>query len=348
MRRASRARGARSLNRCAFAWLAFAGVLLSLPARAQSCSTAGGYSRCFDANALRLAPGASRWLSLPGAAALPAFNVGFAYAVEARFGVLSADVPGSAADGRTLKLVEAAVEQTLLLTLGLGRGFEGSLTVPFISYQRGAGPEALDSQNGSALPHNAERDPSIGLAHAIVLAGNVGLKPRVELSLPLGSRDAYASSGGVGIYPSLPLVWSPGRFALAVELGLRLRPSAEIASVRMGSQALFALGASYVAVRRYLLLGLEAYLLPSLLDNTSQRAAALGIETRVLQSEWLASARSLLDADESFSLTLAAGTSLPLSWEHSGSTSRHFVAPASPAARLMLELRYAPLARNDD
>ena len=342
MRRASRAKGARSLSRYAAAWLTCAGVFSSLPARAQSCTSAGGYSRCFDANALRLAPGASRWLSLPGAAALRAGTVGFAYAVEARFGVLSADVPGSRADGRTLELVEAAVEQNLLLTLGLGRGFEASLAVPFILYQRGAGPDALDSQNGSSLPQNAERDPSIGLAHAVALSANLGLKPRVELSLPLGSRDAYASSGGVGLYPSLPIVWSPGRFALAVELGLRLRPSAEIASVRLGSQALFAVGASYAAVRRYLLLGIEAYVLPSLIDNSSQRAAALGIETSVLQSEWIASVRSLLDADESFSLTLAAGASLPLSHERSVTTSRNFVAPGSPAARALLELRFAP------
>jgi hypothetical protein len=230
-----------------------------------------------------------------------------------------------------------------LLAAGLGRKLELGLSLGLILRQRGAGSAGLSAQNGPGLTPSAERDPRLSLAYALALGGQVWLKPRLALAVPLGDTTAYASSGAFTVAPALPLGWVHDRFAAAGELGLRLRPAVELGSVRWGSQAELGLGVSVdVLPNRWLAFAAEGFALASLIGSDTARASALGIESDVLVAEWLLSARSFPETGAPWSLALGAGGGVAASTQTTRGDVEHFIAPTSPGLRLLAEVRYAP------
>lgn len=316
---------------------------VAMPGHATECQPESGTSPCVDANSLWLASGSARFVSLPAAVALPRGRVGLTLAVQALFSPLRASVPSPDPNGREVKLVERVLEEELLLAFGLGRDLELGLALPVILHQTGAGSAGLTSQSAGPLDASAERDPHASLAYARELTTSLGIKPRLELTLPFGNRAAYASAGSVVLAPALPLEWQPGAFTLGFELAARLRPSVELGTLRWGSQGSVTLGLSLELLPHELLaLSGELFLLPSLGEASSQRARAQAIETRLLPAEWLCSIRSRPAREEPWTVTLAAGAGLALSRSSSATGEDRFLAPTSPGLRLLAALRYAP------
>lgn len=312
-------------------------------ARAAECRPDTGVTPCIDSNSLWLPAGAARFLTLPEPVALAPGKVGLAVAAQLMARVLTVDVPSPAANGREVRFVDRVVEQELLLAAGLGRHLELGLAISVILRQSGTGNGGLTSQRGEPLEPTATRDPRVSLGYAAALTDSLALKPRLELALPVGSRAAYASAGSVTFAPAIPVEWGFGPVITGAELGLRLRRSVELGSVRWGSQAVGTFGLSLELLPRDLVrLGAELTFLPSLVNGSSARAESFALETRLLPAEWLLSLRSRPKADEPWTLAVAAGAGLALSSQSSPSGSERFVAPTSPGLRLLAELRYAP------
>jgi hypothetical protein len=312
-------------------------------ARGEECRPANGTTPCIDANSLWLATGAAHLLTLPEPTALPRGKVGLTLAAQLLKRVLTVDLPSPAPEGREVRLVEQVLEHDLLLAAGLGNRFELGLALAVILRQSGTGSEGLTSQRGDSLDKAATRDPRLSLGYAAALTPSLGVKPRLELSLPLGNRSAYASTGSVVLAPAFPAQWRFGPATASAELALRLRRSVELGSIRWGSQAVTTLGLSLEVLPHELaVLGAELLLFPSLVDASSARAKTLALETRLLPAEWLLSVRSRPHADEPWTAALAAGAGLALSSDSSPAGERRFVAPTSPGLRVLAEVRYTP------
>jgi hypothetical protein len=317
-------------------------VLGSAVARAD-CQPPSGLSPCLDANSLWLATGRTRWFGLGAEPALAPGRVAVGAAVQLLESPLSFVVPSPDIGGREVLAIDEVVAEDTLLAVGLGHHFELGVALGMILYQRGAGGAGLDSQRGAPLPRAAVRDPRLSLAYFQQLGSSLAVKPRLELSVPLGDSDAYASSGAFGVAPALPLSWSAGPVAVGAELALRLRPAIELGSLRWGSQAGLGLGVAVdVLPERWLALAAEGFWLRSLIDDDSARAQALGVSSNVAVAEWLASARSHPERGAPWSVALGIGGGLPLSTQIARGETEHFTAPGSPRLRLLAEIRYAP------
>lgn len=317
-------------------------MLASAVARAD-CQPENGLSPCLDANSLWLATGKTRWFGLNAEPALAPGRVAVGVAVQLLESPLRFVVPSPDVGGREVLALDEVVEQDTLLAVGLGKQLELGVALAVILYQRGAGSAGLDTQRGAPVPSAAVRDPRLSLAFFQELTSSLALKPRIELSVPLGDGNAYASSGALSVAPALPFTWSAGRVALAAELGLRLRPAVELGSLRWGSQGGFGLGAAVdVLPRRWLALAAEGFWLGSLIDDDTARAKSLGVSSNVAVAEWLVSARSYPEQGAPWSIALGAGGGLPVSSQTNAGDSEHFTAPTSPRLRLLAEIRYAP------
>lgn len=319
-----------------------AALVFGKSARAADCHPGNGVSPCFDANALWLAGGDARFFTLPSGRVLEAGRVAFAVAASATWRPLRLTVPNSSPGGRDVELVKRASGEETVLAVGLGRGLELGLALPIILRQRGAGSEGLTSQNGGPLEPSAERDPRVSLSGGLAF-GALRLKPRLTVTLPFGDVHGYASSGAFGFAPALPAAFRQGRFEHALELGLRLRQSVELGSLRLGSELSIAAGSSFELVsERRLLLCAELLLLPSLVDNQSERAKAFGVDSSLVTAEYVLSLRSQPSTDAAWTVALGAGSGLALSRQSSTGGAERFTAPGSPGLRVLVEVRYAP------
>lgn len=323
--------------------VAFTAILSSnAAARATDCHPASGVSPCFDANSLWLTTGDARFFSLPTGRVLEAGRVAFALTASATFRSLRLSVPASNADGRDVEFVKRAVGEETLLAIGLGNQLELGLALPVVLHQVGSGTQGITSQNGGELDSAGERDPRVTLSRGFRF-GALRLKPRFTLALPLGNRDAYASSGAFTFAPALPVAFRHGRFEHALELGFRLRPSIEIGSVRTGSEASIAVGSSFaILAAELLVLSAEAFVLPSLVDNQAARAKSFDATSTLLAAEYVFSLRSRPSANEPLTVALGVGSALALSRQSARGADERFVAPGGPGLRILAELRYTP------
>jgi hypothetical protein len=251
-------------------------------------------------------------------------------------------VPGPDLGGREAPLVQRALEQAMAVRMGLGGQWEVGATLATVLWQRGAGPSAITTQSGPALERSAVRDPRVSLARHIAVGSEVVLKPRLELTLPLGDSAAYASHGSSVVAPAVSAEWHRGRLGVALELGLRLRPAVEFGTTRSGSQLTSGAGVLVGIVVQRLWLTTELFALPSLIDTTSRRGRQVGSRVRLLPAEWLFSVHARPAANQPWTLLLAGGAGVSLSRDSGELASSRFVAPSTPAWRALFAVRYAP------
>lgn len=322
--------------------LTFSALAWPAAALAVDCSPPSGYSPCIDSDSLWLPAGAGRFTALESSDVPGAYQVGLSVTLEQTGPSLVLQVPSPDLGGRQTPLVQRGLEHAMALRLGLGAQWEVGATFATIVWQRGAGPSAITTQSGPALERSAPRDPRLSLARRAAVSRKLVLKPRLELTLPLGDSAAHASQGSAVVAPTLGAEWRHARLSLALELGLRFRPAVEFGTTRLGSQLTAGTGILVELFPERLWLTTELFALPSLVGTTSRRGRELGAQVRVLPAEGLFSVHTRPGANQPWTLLLAGGAGLRLSRESGELSSSWFVAPATPGWRALLAVRYAP------
>jgi hypothetical protein len=215
-----------------------------------------------------------------GALAAGKLALGTSFTFRLRPAVLTVPAPNQ--DGRDVNLISRALAWSLGARWGIGNRLELTALAAGLS-QRGAGIKGVTTQSAPAIDSPALQDPRIGFGYALrPPLPSLGLKLRFEAKLPLGNAEAFAGDSSFVASPSLAVSAKRGALFVALELGARLRRPTEFFGLRVGSQAVLAVGVGYELAGPRLAFALEQYILPSLIDSGRYR---------YFPSEWLLSTR---------------------------------------------------------
>lgn len=322
-----------------------AGTLLSFSVRSAGASHCEPhpYSTCVPSNQQWLAAAPSNFAVLPRAEVLEGARLSLALAGIYQYQPLELAAPSPDPDGRSVALVEHALDTQLLFAAGLGHGFEFTSALRLVAHQEGSGIGAARSRSKSSLPASAIRDPLFGIAYELIgrepPARRYALKLRSDFSLPLGDAQSFASEPGSVVAPALTFEWQAGRVSVAGDVGLRLRPTAALADVRYGNQLSLGTGVSVAAIESTLFLAAEVTALPGL---ESAPRAPDGAKSRWIPAEWALTLS--LHWSEVYSLLASAGGGLPFSSRSGGpewgdADDSSFVGLGAPQARALVMLR---------
>jgi hypothetical protein len=323
-------------------------VLSARGVQAADCGNAH-FSPCFDANALWLPAGRASFLSMPDTQAIAPAQLGFGAVAEFlhRPVVLSAASPD--ADGREIQVLESALDVSYFLAFGLVRNLEASVLASTRVHQSGAGAGSVASQSASALPHNAVRDPRVGLAYSLddaMAVPGFGLRLAVDATLPLGGRDPFANERSFVVMPNATLGYRQGALRLSAELGARLRQSVDFGGVKLGNQAFVAFGVAGTFVPGWLTLSAELFGLPSLSEDRGSAASPRVTSVRLFPAEWLAGIHCGFGQSGPWVLSVAGGGGIPLSSEtresSSGPATSDFLGVTTPDFRALVSVRFTP------
>jgi hypothetical protein len=260
-------------------------------------------SPCVDAEPMWQSPSAVRLtvVSDTGAQAARKLALGASFMLRLRPAVLTVPAPNQ--DGRDVNLISHAMTWSLGARVGIGNRLELTALAAGLS-QRGAGIKGVTSQSAPAIDSPALQDPRIGFGFALLpAASRLGAKLRFEAKLPLGNAAAFAGESSFVASPTFAFSSRLGGLFAGLEVGARLRRPSEFFGLRVGSQALIAIGAGYELAGPRLSFALELYALPSLIDSGSYR---------YLPAEWLVTTRYAPRFLGNFSVGIGGGGGLPL------------------------------------
>ena len=319
-------------------------------AQASECASEAGLSPCFDANTLWLPAGRASFLSMPDTRPTGPGQLGFGVASELLHQPLLLHVASPDRDGRDVHVLDYAVDVSYFLSFGLARNLETSLLASLRAYQFGAGVGGIDSQSAPPLSHNTVRDPRAGISYslddALALPG-FGLRLGVDLTLPLGDRNAFANERSFVVMPNATFGFRHGALRLSAELGARLRQPVDFAGFRLGNQGFVAFGVAVELLEPgWLTVSAEAFGLPPLADSLGSAKSPRVSEARLFPAEWLLGLHSCFGQRGPWTLSLAGGSGIPLSSEtrdsSAGPSTSHFVGMTTPDFRSLLLMRFAP------
>ncbi len=307
-------------------------------------------SACFDANELWLPAGPASFVSLPDTRGTGVGRVSFGVASEWLHHPVVLHVASPDRDGRDVNAVDSALDASFFLGFGLFKNLELSLAAPTRLYQTGTGSGGVSSQTAPPLEHNAVRNPRLGLAYSLddaLATPGLGLRLAIDASLPLANESELAGERSVVAMPSATLGVQAGAFKLSASVGARLRSAVDFANVRLGNQGFGALGLGFdVFDPGLLFVSVEAFALPSL--GTSQAVAANSAisSESLIPAEWLLSVHSCFVEHGTWTLSVAAGSGIPLSSEtrqtSTGEATARFLGLGAPDFRSLLALRFVP------
>lgn len=299
-----------------------AATCLGSPARADC---AAPNAPCVDAEPLWQSSSARRLLIVADAPTLPRGAVALGLSTGFRYRPAVLTVPSPNQTGRDINLVRSSLDAEIAARFGLWRRWELTASLPAGLDQRGAGIKGATAQQAPPIARAALHDGRIGFGVELPAPPRLLAKVRFEAKLPLGSSESLAGERSAVASPSVALSSRGGGFFWGAELGARLRRPSELFGLRLGSQAVLAVGAGYALPRPQLSFAVETYLAGSLIPS--------GV-TRFMAAEWLSSAR-FAPQHSPWSLGLGGGSGLPVS----GSGSFAF---GVPALRLLAFVRYVP------
>jgi hypothetical protein len=237
-------------------------------------------------------------------------------------------VPAPNREGRDVNLISHAMTWSLGARVGIGNRLELTALAAGLS-QRGAGIKGVTSQSAPAIDSPVLLDPRIGFGYSLAPPlRQIGAKIRFEAKLPLGNAEALAGESSFVASPSFVISSRAGGAFVSLELGARLRRPSELFGLRVGSQALVALGVGYEFARPRLAFALEPYLLPSLIDSGRRR---------YLPAEWLFSTRFAPRFLGNLALGAGFGGALPLWGDDDGHGGF-----GAPRFRALAYVRLAP------
>jgi hypothetical protein len=306
------------------AWSALV-VLFARSAAAECHRT----SPCVDAEPLWQSPSAVRFTLVSATEALGSGQVGLGASFTYRLRPAVLTVPAPNREGRDVNLISHAMAWSLGARFGIGNRLELTALAAGLS-QQGAGIKGVTSQSAPAITSPALQDPRIGFGYAFKPPlPQVGLKIRFEAKLPLGNAEALAGESSFVASPSFVVSARQGGLFATTELGARLRRPSDFFGLRVGSQALVAVGVGYELAGPRLSFSVEQYLLPSLIDSG---------KLRYLPAEWLLSSRWAPRFFGNFSVGAGLGGGLPLP---SGDDGGH-AGFGAPRFRALSYVRFTP------
>lgn len=285
---------------------------------------------------------------MPGTSVAEPRQLGVGIMTTYLSGPLTLVVPTASPTPNKVTAVGHLFDATVLAWMGVTPGFEIGVAVPFTAYRDGLGISPLTSEHSASLPAFGLRDIRLGATYALVDTGRPDdgarfrLAGRLELSLPTGHREAFATNGGLVAVPTLTSSVELGRIFFQGGVGARLRGTEDLVGMRVGPQAWVGLGGglSFDRANHYQV-AVEAFMLPTLSSQGVSTPATIPGATRrgegdagaLIPSEWLASFRIVLPI-EARSISVLVGAGGPIQW---GSQTALL-----PEARFALGLRYAP------
>lgn len=303
------------------------------------CATTAAVSPCFDADPWWIPTGPTPFAGIPSARTLPTGALGFVLGTSLSVDPVVLVTASPHPDGQEIDVVRATSTVTAAARYGLGRGVDVSLAVPFVPYQTGASTESVTSQSAASLEPVALRDPRVGVA-ATLLGRNAGapllVGTHLDLALPFGTTRALAGAAGPTLAPGFTGELALGPFGAALDVGARFTRAVSFGTVRAGSTAVIALGASMTVLDApKLAFAAEASLRPAL----TPPPPGAPDDALDLPAEWLASVR--LEPTSGWSLLLGGGSGLPFSRARSpGGAKEAVLAVGSPAFRGIFTARY--------
>ena len=324
-------------------------ALLEQSARAADCSSNPHFSTCFEANTLWLPTGRATFLSMPDTQVTKLDQVGFGAGSELLHQPLVVRAASPDSEGRDIQVLEHAVDVSYFVSFGLLRNFEASVLTSVRAYQSGAGVGGIASQSAPPLPHNAVRDPRVGIAYSLdesLAVPGLGLRLGLDATLPLGDRNPFANERSFVVMPNATFGFQHGALQLRAELGARFRRVVDFAGVELGQQGFVALGVAASVISDWLTLSAEVFGLPPLASSRGSAASPRVSDVRLFLAEWLAGVHTSFGERGPWTLSLAAGSGVPLSSEtresSSGSQTSYFLGMSTPDFRALLIARFAP------
>ena len=324
-------------------------------ARASDCENPL-VSTCINADTFWPHAGPMRFQTVGGVETTDEGQVGFGLVTTylSRPIVLRIASPGPG--GSEQYAVDNQVNGNFLWSYGMTKRLELDFAMPATFGQDGAGTSPITG--GGTLRDTAVRDLRFGFAYSIIPRPRVDLETqaahkdehvfalttRFEVSAPTGDRDQFAGERSAVFVPSIAGDYRRGRWFGGAEVGLRVRPTTELAGARIGTEAMLALGVGADILKHELLAVMaEAHAFYNFPEQHDTVQTLTGLESHpngsyIVPAEWTVSARTapLLAGDLGFSL--GGGGALPLSDS----------AITAPRFRFTLGVVYAPLGRDSD
>jgi OOP family OmpA-OmpF porin len=333
-------------------WLAAIVLSSSHEARATSCEAGPLATTCINDDNLWPHAGPARFVSIGSTETVARGHVGFGLVTSYLSRPITLRLPSPGPAGSTAYAIDNQVNGTFLWALGITQRLELDVALPVTFGQGGTGLGPLTSSS-AALQDTAIRDMRFGVMYALVPrdAGDPraptakvwSLAARFEVSAPTGDEDQFAGERAAVFVPSLAADFRRGRWFAGLEVGARVRPTAEILGTRVGTQGIVAFGVGADILKREVLSAvLEARALPTFssqatIDATPQGYVTSPTGAALIPAEWMLSARTAPLASSDLALQLGGGgpltTSTPIT---------------TPRFRFALSVRYAPGARDTD
>ncbi len=294
-----------------------------------------GDASCTKLDTLLAAPGASPFAAVGSSDVLSPWDAGFGFQLSYLRNPIAVLVPTTGPSGERLALVDRQVTGSWMFALGLGAGLEWGVVLD--SVLDATGPGLAGANAGASLRETGIGDVRTNVRWAAIerarkpsdgpVGEGFGLAVAAMLELPTGMSGAFASEHGVMAQPTVTADYVHGPFRAAVDVGARLRKAQSVFDARWGSQALVAAAASYdtLPIPRILSVGVEAWSLPSLVDD---RATLDLLGTLSSAPAWAGELMVVAGVGRSFVL---AGPDL-----------------ASPDLRATFAVRYAPRDTDSD
>ena len=335
-----------------FASFALAAAIVAVSPSARAAENCGSplVSTCINSDTLWPHAGPSQFLTVGGTETVAKGQAAFGLFTTYLSRPVTLHLPSPGPGGSNQFAVNDQVNGTFLFAYGVTNRLEIDLALPVTFGQGGAGVEPITG--GAGLADTAVRDLRFGAAYAIIPRARrapdgqslFSLTARLETSAPTGDEDQFAGERAAVFIPTMAADARFGRLFTGAEVGARLRPTAELAGARVGSQILLGAGVGYDLLPRRELLGimLEARAMPILpeqhdLSPTDQGLVSTGNGKHIIPAEWALAARSAPLAGGDF--VIHAGGGGPFTTD----------APiTSPRFRFMLGIRYSPLQRDSD
>ncbi len=131
----------------------------------------------------------------------------------------------------------------LVASLGILDRYQADLEVPVTVFQSGDDP-AVRGATFEAPDAAAAGDPAIGGSALLLGDAERGAQLGTALAvvIPVGSQDALAGDGGVGVRAQALFAWLSPSLGLGANLGFARRPAREYDDIRTGSELLFDAG----------------------------------------------------------------------------------------------------------